>query len=213
MSKSSSLIFEQRHNNGGNDGRQGPNKKEQPRSRERATQACNQCRLTRSRCLPSGHSGACQMCFRLGIDCQFNGPNRKRGPTKGHLNDLENRLAEMESIIGLLQMMPCTQIQGIFQELGRDPGAARTLERIAHGPYGPFGRDLGNEDMEFRDRLERKGESHTSDVYPSSAWQDRVIARLRDIIDDPEVDEGDESREGKAHETPAHIWTASQFRE
>ncbi|KZS88073.1 hypothetical protein SISNIDRAFT_460127 [Sistotremastrum niveocremeum HHB9708] len=155
-------------------------------SRSRVTQACDGCRQARSKCEPSGQDESCLMCFRLGIDCLFNVPTHKRGPLKGHTKKLEGRLSEAESILGIFQTFPNATVQNVLDELNKDPLAGRLLERVAHSPFGPFGRMRNSEDTDLRDVSDQTEERATEGLC--LAWQSRLIANVHEstsgVIDD-----------------------------
>lgn len=77
---------------------------------------------------------------------------------------VEGRLFEAEAIIGVILSLPHAGLQTILHELNRDPLAARVLERIAHSPYGPFGRvhDSDNHEVGMSDE-----EMERTSVVPS----------------------------------------------
>ncbi|KZS88072.1 hypothetical protein SISNIDRAFT_271897 [Sistotremastrum niveocremeum HHB9708] len=203
MSQAESLTSDNSSDHPGKDGHGPPDKSAQPRSRYRATTACDQCRDSRSRCEPSGQEDSCFMCFRLGIgeislqqstiywtqttpmltDCVFSAPNRRRGPHKGHVRAVETRLHEAEAIMGILQSLPHAQIRTVLEGLHQDPLAGRVLERVAHGAYGPLGRDQYHPNSELGNLDQEVGGSNLR--YPSNDWQDQIIARLIHFVDDP----------------------------
>ncbi|CAO1616454.1 unnamed protein product [Parajaminaea phylloscopi] len=66
----------------------------------RATQACDKCREQKCKCIPDpDHPGTCAQCLLLGEACTFRGPSMKRGPPKGYLAAVINRLETMEDTI------------------------------------------------------------------------------------------------------------------
>ncbi|KAI9302003.1 fungal-specific transcription factor domain-containing protein [Cunninghamella echinulata] len=63
------------------------------KKRERATQACTPCRKKKKRC--DGTKPFCRNCQEAGIDCAY-AACKRRGPRKGYVQLLEERLAQLE---------------------------------------------------------------------------------------------------------------------
>lgn len=84
---------------------------------------------------------------------------------------MESRLYEAEAIIGVLQSLSNNDngLQLILQKMGEDTLAGRVLERIAHTPFGPFGRVQIAEDEKLKstEHAESDGESKLV-LVPSS---------------------------------------------
>ncbi|KAH7011055.1 fungal-specific transcription factor domain-containing protein [Ilyonectria destructans] len=64
-----------------------------------AVQACVRCQEKKARC--DGNKPSCQSCAMRGKDCVYRGVRKRRGPGKGkkHIQVLEERLSEMESLL------------------------------------------------------------------------------------------------------------------
>ncbi|KAF9889402.1 Glucose-responsive transcription factor [Aspergillus nanangensis] len=73
------------------------------RKRSKISRACDECRRKKVRCDASSESGVetCSNCRRLGVICQFSRVPMKRGPSKGYIKELAERLHTLES-----QMQP-----------------------------------------------------------------------------------------------------------
>ncbi|PYH89160.1 hypothetical protein BO71DRAFT_114049 [Aspergillus ellipticus CBS 707.79] len=73
------------------------------RKRSKISRACDECRRKKVRCDASSESGVetCSNCRRLGVVCQFSRVPMKRGPSKGYIKELAERLHTLES-----QMQP-----------------------------------------------------------------------------------------------------------
>ncbi|KAL6232724.1 hypothetical protein BDW75DRAFT_13146 [Aspergillus navahoensis] len=73
------------------------------RKRTKISRACDECRRKKVRCDASSESGVetCSNCRRLGVVCQFSRVPMKRGPSKGYIKELAERLHTLES-----QMQP-----------------------------------------------------------------------------------------------------------
>ncbi|PCH04599.1 Hypothetical protein PENO1_022070 [Penicillium occitanis (nom. inval.)] len=73
------------------------------RKRSKVSRACDECRRKKVRCDATSESGVetCSNCRRLGVACQFSRVPMKRGPSKGYIKELAERLNTLES-----QMQP-----------------------------------------------------------------------------------------------------------
>ncbi|OJI98450.1 hypothetical protein ASPVEDRAFT_80099 [Aspergillus versicolor CBS 583.65] len=73
------------------------------RKRTKISRACDECRRKKVRCDASSETGVetCSNCRRLGVVCQFSRVPMKRGPSKGYIKELAERLHTLES-----QMQP-----------------------------------------------------------------------------------------------------------
>ncbi|KAJ5105625.1 hypothetical protein NUU61_002972 [Penicillium alfredii] len=69
------------------------------RKRSKISRACDECRRKKVRCDASSESGleSCTNCRRLGVVCQFSRVPMKRGPSKGYIKELAERLHTLES--------------------------------------------------------------------------------------------------------------------
>ncbi|KAI8077365.1 fungal-specific transcription factor domain-containing protein [Gilbertella persicaria] len=66
--------------------------------RSRVTKACDVCRRKKIRC-QFEDSNKCTTCMQYDWDCTFNDTTKKRGPPKGYIESLENRLRKMETLL------------------------------------------------------------------------------------------------------------------
>ncbi|KAG0259367.1 hypothetical protein BG011_002675 [Mortierella polycephala] len=66
--------------------------------RRRVSRACDTCRRKKVRC--DGLQPSCTNCTTFGFQCTFNDSAKKRGPPKGYIEALENRLHRMENLLG-----------------------------------------------------------------------------------------------------------------
>ncbi|KAI7878775.1 hypothetical protein K492DRAFT_238377 [Lichtheimia hyalospora FSU 10163] len=75
-----------------------------PQKRPRKERACDRCRRKKIRCdYSQAHAELpCSSCRSYGTMCTFNEAARKRGPSKGYVEALENRLQRMEAILANL---------------------------------------------------------------------------------------------------------------
>ncbi|KAK9447349.1 putative nitrogen assimilation transcription factor nit-4 [Limtongia smithiae] len=63
---------------------------------ERVGRACDACSRSKSKCLLRSGSQVCENCNFLHLPCTFTREVRKRGPRKGYVSSLEDRLARLE---------------------------------------------------------------------------------------------------------------------
>ncbi|CZR51973.1 related to RGT1 Regulator of glucose-induced genes [Phialocephala subalpina] len=70
-----------------------------PRKRSKVSRACDECRRKKVRCDATGESEneQCANCKRVGANCQFTRLPMKRGPSKGYIKELADRLVTLES--------------------------------------------------------------------------------------------------------------------
>ncbi|ORX45891.1 hypothetical protein DM01DRAFT_1386434 [Hesseltinella vesiculosa] len=73
-----------------------------PTKRARISRACDTCRKKKIKCdVDSQHP--CSTCKQYDWSCTFNDTAKKRGPPKGYIESLEQRLKRMEELLGRLQ--------------------------------------------------------------------------------------------------------------
>ncbi|KZF21047.1 hypothetical protein L228DRAFT_248804 [Xylona heveae TC161] len=72
-----------------------------PRKRSKVSRACDECRRKKIRCDATSESGLeqCSSCKRVGTRCQFSRVPMKRGPSKGYIKELADRLNTLENSI------------------------------------------------------------------------------------------------------------------
>ncbi|KAJ8104103.1 hypothetical protein POJ06DRAFT_243581 [Lipomyces tetrasporus] len=70
-----------------------------PRKRSKVSRACDECRRKKIRCdaTADGVPEQCSSCKRVGEKCSFSRIPMKRGPSKGYIKELEDRLNSLES--------------------------------------------------------------------------------------------------------------------
>lgn len=71
------------------------------RKRSKVSRACDECRRKKIRCDATSENGpeACSSCKRTGARCQFSRQPMKRGPSKGYIKELADRLNSLENQI------------------------------------------------------------------------------------------------------------------
>ncbi|KAK9370000.1 hypothetical protein V1509DRAFT_618224 [Lipomyces kononenkoae] len=70
-----------------------------PRKRSKVSRACDECRRKKIRCDATPENGPeqCSSCQRVGEKCSFSRIPMKRGPSKGYIKELEDRLNTLEN--------------------------------------------------------------------------------------------------------------------
>ncbi|GJJ13476.1 hypothetical protein Clacol_007730 [Clathrus columnatus] len=111
------------------------------KARKRKRRACDPCRKSKSRCEDAG-SGVEDDPSRF-IETQSTEPVRKRGPPKGYMSALEQRLNNAEAILGAVICSADPRAISLIADLSTDTLACSTLRRIREGEFGPGGRTKG----------------------------------------------------------------------
>ena len=80
------------------------------RKRSKVSRACDECRRKKIRCDATSENGpeACSSCKRTGARCQFSRQPMKRGPSKGYIKELADRLNTLETQISSPHAPPQT---------------------------------------------------------------------------------------------------------
>lgn len=68
------------------------------------------------------------------------GPSFKRGPPRGYIQALEQRLKQVEAVLGTIAGTPDARAQSIVHDLKQDRLARAILDRVDNGPPGVTGR-------------------------------------------------------------------------
>ncbi|KAI5121297.1 hypothetical protein M0805_003766 [Coniferiporia weirii] len=176
-------------------------------SKKRSSRACDQCRRTKSKCRkPTDPNRPCSNCVVAGLTCTYQGPSYKRGPPKGYINAIEQRLHQVEAILGVIVSSNDMWSQGIIAGLKRDEIAREIINRVDSGPYGSTSRgDIGpsrqtdfssavqhledsrdRQDMRAsrESRLNREIVSSSQDVLPAPTpeWLERLSEILEESV-------------------------------
>ncbi|OQE28934.1 hypothetical protein PENFLA_c004G03205 [Penicillium flavigenum] len=99
------------------------------RKRSKISRACDECRRKKVRCDASSETGleTCSNCRRLGVVCQFSRVPMKRGPSKGYIKELAERLHTLEN-----QMQPgIVQPDVPYQSMNEVSGLPRGYQDFA----------------------------------------------------------------------------------
>ncbi|KAL4972071.1 hypothetical protein BDW66DRAFT_12677 [Aspergillus desertorum] len=137
------------------------------RKRTKISRACDECRRKKVRCDASSETGVetCSNCRRLGVVCQFSRVPMKRGPSKGYIKELAERLHTLES-----QMQPAM----VHPDMPYQPMNEAPSPRVYQDFSSPM--DTGN--------INRKRAYSVFDGLPSSSIaQPHFNSRLQNAFD------------------------------
>lgn len=73
-----------------------------PRKRSKVSRACDECRRKKIKCDASSETGEeiCSNCRRSNVRCMFSRVPQKRGPSKGYIKELADRINSIEGKLG-----------------------------------------------------------------------------------------------------------------
>ncbi|PSR97411.1 hypothetical protein BD289DRAFT_101064 [Coniella lustricola] len=73
-----------------------------PRKRSKVSRACDECRRKKVKCDSASETGdeACSNCRRSNVRCMFSRVPQKRGPSKGYIKELADRINSIEGKLG-----------------------------------------------------------------------------------------------------------------
>jgi hypothetical protein len=125
------------------DGRDNGDVSAQKKARSKVSRACDECRRKKIRCDASDidDGKACSSCDRTGMRCQYSRQPMKRGPSKGYIKELADRLNSLES-----QMVPQQQQQPQQQ----------------YQPHRMMGQDFTQSGSAYRDFEQQLGDPSSS---------------------------------------------------
>ncbi|TDL28079.1 hypothetical protein BD410DRAFT_894187 [Rickenella mellea] len=171
-------------------------------ARKKSSRACDQCRKIKSKCNINEEGEPCKSCAISGSACTYFGPTYKRGPPKGYIHAIEQRLRQVESVLGAIVGSSDERARGIVDDLRGDVLAREIIDRVDRGPFGPSGRDHRQSDLtkegfltaitkpvesvskqdSFAQRESRMSReivsSNQVDALPTLEWQDQLSGHL-----------------------------------
>ncbi|KAF3491316.1 uncharacterized protein GIQ15_00833 [Arthroderma uncinatum] len=133
------------------------------RKRSKVSRACDECRRKKVRCDATSEAGVetCSNCRRTGATCEFSRVPMKRGPSKGYIKELADRINSLET-----QMQPPLQPGEMhYQQINEDGSAARG--------YQDFSPSMDNQG------LTRKRTLSMSEGLPNAFMQQPFIQGAR----------------------------------
>ncbi|GJJ13475.1 hypothetical protein Clacol_007729 [Clathrus columnatus] len=155
---------------------------------KRTARACDECRRLKIRCelpdtdlvLMSEDLRRCRGCSASAI-----APVHKRGPPKGYLSALEQRLNDAEALLGALICSKDPRAASLISDLSMDPLASSIINRVSKSEFGPAGRAeraRSSASRQFKQSetpifsIDHNG--HLVFTTPSNTWQDYLDMRL-----------------------------------
>ncbi|KAL5534107.1 hypothetical protein ACEPAG_568 [Sanghuangporus baumii] len=129
-------------------------------NKKRSSRACDQCRRTKSKCRkPVDPNRPCSNCTIAGLNCTFQGPSYKRGPPKGYISAIEQRLHQVEAVLGAIITSKDVKTQEITSALRMDDIAREIIDRVDRGPYGSTSRAASAGPADFSATIRQLNES------------------------------------------------------
>lgn len=106
-----------------------PAEPDTPRKRTKVSRACDECRRKKIRCDSALDDGVqqCSTCKRMGTRCQFSRVPLKRGPSKGYIKELSDRINTLENTINPARINSSMA----HQQTDQAAGSPRHLEPLA----------------------------------------------------------------------------------
>ncbi|ATY65054.1 Fungal transcriptional regulatory [Cordyceps militaris] len=117
-----------------------------PRKRSKVSRACDECRRKKIKCDAQSDTGetACSSCGRASINCLFSRVPQKRGPSKGYIKELADRINSIESKLESDGGMPQDEIDKLFSaERQRGTNGTATVDDANRKrPYSSISNDF-----------------------------------------------------------------------
>lgn len=123
-----------------------PNAAREKAPRTKVSRACDECRRKKIRCDAADETGAapCSHCSRSGLNCAFSRQPLKRGPSKGYIKELAERLQSLEQQVhepgvgGPHHQAEIQQVQRAIAENMQQGGYGQIVQtqRSQAGPHG-----------------------------------------------------------------------------
>ncbi|KAI7852440.1 fungal-specific transcription factor domain-containing protein [Circinella umbellata] len=105
---------------------------EEAAKRQRVSRACDLCRRKKIKC--DGLNPVCSNCQAFSLECSYNDTTKKRGPPKGYIEAIENRLHKLEQILSdISENTEDPRSQAVLAEL-HQPLETATGEQISTRP-------------------------------------------------------------------------------
>ncbi|KAK9719858.1 hypothetical protein K7432_004516 [Basidiobolus ranarum] len=103
---------------------------EDSQKRQRVSKACDNCRRKKVRC--DGLQPTCSNCTTLNIYCTYLETSKKRGPPKGYIEAIENKLHRMEHLLSDLVESDPRAAESVLAELQKVEGLDDVRLRLAN---------------------------------------------------------------------------------
>ncbi|CAJ0547743.1 Ff.00g044970.m01.CDS01 [Fusarium sp. VM40] len=114
-----------------------------PRKRSKVSRACDECRRKKIKCDAQSDTGdaPCSSCARSSIRCLFSRVPQKRGPSKGYIKELADRIHSIENKLESDGGLSQDDIDRLFvtdrprQSQGEDPNRKRPFSSISTNEF------------------------------------------------------------------------------
>ncbi|KAI8334368.1 fungal-specific transcription factor domain-containing protein [Chlamydoabsidia padenii] len=120
--------------------------------RQRVSRACDLCRRKKIRC--DGLIPICSNCNAFDLECTYKDTTKKRGPPKGYIEAIENRLYKLEGLLGEMAQ-------------GDDPKAKSLLKELSTPLETPTGEQIFNKPQ--------RRSTHNGDKNKVFLWQNTPV--------------------------------------
>lgn len=131
------------------------------RKRTKVSRACDECRRKKIRCDVTDTEGVpCSSCKRTGMMCAFSRQPMKRGPSKGYIKELAERLNSLESQLNTPQGQPQQQ-----QQQGL-PSSTPDFQMQMYSDLEPQMRDGSPSHSQSRKRTHSMSEQANINIMP-----------------------------------------------
>ncbi|TDL26205.1 hypothetical protein BD410DRAFT_836854 [Rickenella mellea] len=126
-------------------------------------------------------------------------PSFKRGPPKGYIHAIEQRLRQVESVLGTIIGSSDERAQGVIDDLRGDALARSIIERVDGGPFGSRSQSSRTNDLADEPSSSSTGIIKPLDFakYDSKARRDSRLTR--EIVSSNDVDSLDPTLEWQDH--------------
>ncbi|CAI6315493.1 unnamed protein product [Periconia digitata] len=111
------------------------------RKRSKVSRACDECRRKKIRCDATTENGpeACSSCKRTGVRCQFSRQPMKRGPSKGYIKELAERVFTLENQMGSGPTTTAYDLGGVGDQMVGDVQPPQMQRKRTHSMSENYG--------------------------------------------------------------------------
>ncbi|KAL7329611.1 hypothetical protein PS15p_204680 [Mucor circinelloides] len=158
-------------------------------SRQRVSRACDLCRRKKVKC--DGATPVCTNCKAIGLECTFKDMTKKRGPPKGYIEAIENRLYKLENFLAGLAKGGDVQSKQLLSELN-SPLETPSGEQIRARPVRRAPRSERNK--VFFWQQDKAGKRKRDSLV------EQQQGKLNHTIDDHDDDDDDDMDNDQSHQ-------------
>lgn len=138
------------------------------KKRHRVSRACDECRRKKIRCDAQSETNgppvqACTSCKRSNINCSFSRVPMKRGPSKGYIKELEERLNSLESALGREATLATT--------LGKATSGPPPIESPIEKKRGKNAK-AGSQDPAYSQNYDHLQQGYQQQTYSPAGYED-----------------------------------------